>query len=139
MTAEQKKIVPRLVVLEQLRREREEEEDLPRCQICFDEPPNCMVRPCKHADFCAECASKCDRCPLCRVVITAVEPLVAAEAAQKATADLSMDEGVVSAVGSDAGAARPPVSEEPTPEGFDSDEFEDIDSTGDEDEELISA
>jgi hypothetical protein len=75
MTAEQKKIVPRLVVLEQLRREREEEEDCPRCQICFDEAPNCTVQPCKHSEFCTDCASKCDRCPLCRVVITAVEPL----------------------------------------------------------------
>eukprot|EP00038_Savillea_parva_P017468 m.20421 g.20421 ORF g.20421 m.20421 type:complete len:748 (-) comp3789_c0_seq1:1612-3855(-) len=76
MTAEQKRIVPRLVVLEQLRKEREEEDDCARCQICFDEPPNCVVEPCNHSDFCSECASKCDRCPLCRVVITAVSPLV---------------------------------------------------------------
>ena len=69
MTAEEKRIVPRLVVLEQLRQEQLEEDDSPRCQICFDRPPCVELRPCKHVEFCAECAEQCEKCPMCRAVI----------------------------------------------------------------------
>jgi hypothetical protein len=71
MTAEEKRIIPRLVVLEQLRKEQLEEDDSPRCQICFDRPPCVELLPCKHLEFCAECSVQCEKCPLCRTVIEA--------------------------------------------------------------------
>eukprot|EP00041_Stephanoeca_diplocostata_P021666 m.508311 g.508311 ORF g.508311 m.508311 type:complete len:178 (+) comp21881_c0_seq43:1783-2316(+) len=42
------RIVPRLVVLEELRREQLVEDTSPRCQICFDDSPNTRLQPCGH-------------------------------------------------------------------------------------------
>lgn len=69
MTAEEKRIIPRLVILEQLRQEQLEESDAPQCQICFDQPPCVEVLPCKHREFCADCAIQFEKCPLCRAPI----------------------------------------------------------------------
>lgn len=108
MTAEEKRIIPRLVVLEQLRKEQLEEDDSPRCQICFDRPPCVELLPCKHLEFCAECSVQCEKCPLCRTVIEArvrVDPVL-----QPAVED---DDDVADASADDAGIVE---SEQPTGE-----------------------
>eukprot|EP00039_Didymoeca_costata_P003743 m.69417 g.69417 ORF g.69417 m.69417 type:complete len:723 (+) comp12056_c0_seq1:192-2360(+) len=65
----EKMIVPRLIILEQLQRERQEEDHTERCQICFDSLPNVVLHPCKHQDFCRDCVARCQTCPLCRADI----------------------------------------------------------------------
>ena len=102
MTAEEKRIIPRLVVLEQLRKEQLDEDDSPRCQICFDRPPCVELRPCKHLEFCAECAVQCEKCPLCRSVIEArvrVDPVLwpAAAADTAAPNDAAPDDATAAA------------------------------------------
>eukprot|EP00041_Stephanoeca_diplocostata_P021659 m.507657 g.507657 ORF g.507657 m.507657 type:complete len:651 (+) comp21881_c0_seq11:231-2183(+) len=67
------RIVPRLVVLEELRREQLVEDTSPRCQICFDDSPNTRLQPCGHKEFCRGCVEKCSTCPLCRCVIAGYE------------------------------------------------------------------
>ncbi|XP_059485816.1 E3 ubiquitin-protein ligase MYLIP [Neocloeon triangulifer] len=45
------------------------------CCICMDKNIDTAFFPCRHAISCIECASRCDRCPLCRADITEVTPI----------------------------------------------------------------
>ena len=36
------------------------------CKICFDEPANCLLIPCKHLVLCEACAALSLTCPICR-------------------------------------------------------------------------
>ncbi|XP_013100579.2 E3 ubiquitin-protein ligase MYLIP [Stomoxys calcitrans] len=42
------------------------------CKICMDNAINSMFNPCGHIMACDQCASRCDKCPNCRVKITSV-------------------------------------------------------------------
>ncbi|XP_075165206.1 E3 ubiquitin-protein ligase defense repressor 1 [Haematobia irritans] len=42
------------------------------CKICMDNAINSMFNPCCHIMACDQCASRCDKCPNCRVKITNV-------------------------------------------------------------------
>eukprot|EP00051_Salpingoeca_urceolata_P013378 m.167872 g.167872 ORF g.167872 m.167872 type:complete len:699 (-) comp17777_c4_seq2:1061-3157(-) len=80
MTAEEKNIVPRLVKLAMLQdKHAAEDDDAPRCQICFDSPPTVVLLPCKHAEFCMDCSKQCVTCPLCRCVIDGRQPIEGVE------------------------------------------------------------
>lgn len=43
-----------------------ENDSLPYCVICQDEPITKALLPCRHACVCGTCFSKIDLCPLCR-------------------------------------------------------------------------
>jgi len=75
MTDEEKKIVPRLVVLEQLRQEHDVDSNVPTCVICYDHTPSVELLPCKHDEFCNQCSQTLDKCPLCRTPIEQRVPL----------------------------------------------------------------
>lgn len=42
------------------------------CKICMDRSINTMFNPCCHILACDACASRCDKCPNCRVKVTNV-------------------------------------------------------------------
>lgn len=44
--------------------------DAMTCKICMDHTINTAFLPCAHVLACADCAARCDRCPLCRADIT---------------------------------------------------------------------
>ena len=49
----------------------ESEMDDPKlCKICFIDPRNCVLFPCKHAQYCSSCCAKVSTCPTCRRPIT---------------------------------------------------------------------
>jgi hypothetical protein len=50
--------VPKVKVFE----DAEQEE----CMICYDGPKTSVFIPCGHFYTCQSCASKCQRCPICR-------------------------------------------------------------------------
>lgn len=39
------------------------------CRICFLEETNVVLLPCRHHTLCSPCAEKCNKCPICRVLI----------------------------------------------------------------------
>lgn len=41
------------------------DEDDHRCIICCNAEAGCMLSPCGHDSFCAQCVAKLDKCPLC--------------------------------------------------------------------------
>jgi hypothetical protein len=43
---------------------------IPICAICFENPPNVLLMPCKHFAICKACADKLTDCPICRDHIT---------------------------------------------------------------------
>ncbi|XP_050296540.1 E3 ubiquitin-protein ligase MYLIP [Anthonomus grandis grandis] len=45
------------------------------CKICMDNRLDSVFMPCAHVVACSECASKIDRCPLCRSEITQAQKL----------------------------------------------------------------
>mmetsp|Transcript_4870 Transcript_4870/g.14657 ORF Transcript_4870/g.14657 Transcript_4870/m.14657 type:complete len:371 (-) Transcript_4870:16-1128(-) len=148
MTEDQKKIVPRLLVLERLRKEREEEDNSLRCQICFSAAPDCILAPCRHAEFCTDCIAQCDWCPLCRGAIEDVQPLPATAEEEAAPGGaVAEGEGRHALADARGGILVPPpqhaaVAVAPLRafEGFgdtDDSEYEDCDDSDDED--LISA
>lgn len=44
--------------------------DAMSCGICMDNQVDTVFLPCAHVFACANCAAKCERCPLCRTNIT---------------------------------------------------------------------
>ncbi|XP_022973618.1 uncharacterized protein LOC111472200 [Cucurbita maxima] len=36
------------------------------CRVCFDEPIDMVLLPCRHHILCSSCSEKCNRCPICR-------------------------------------------------------------------------
>jgi hypothetical protein len=64
-----------LLVIAELREDAEKEEKRRpnMCCICFEQPPNAVLMPCRHGGSCMDCASKitgsAGRCPLCRTPI----------------------------------------------------------------------
>ena len=36
------------------------------CKVCFDEPANVLLIPCKHIVLCEACAALSQTCPICR-------------------------------------------------------------------------
>ena len=45
------------------------------CLVCYNNPCNLVILPCKHLIICAECFQQMDRCPLCRKEIEQVKKL----------------------------------------------------------------
>ncbi|KAL1500774.1 hypothetical protein ABEB36_006219 [Hypothenemus hampei] len=45
------------------------------CKICMDNRLDCVFLPCAHVVSCTTCASRIDRCPLCRGEITQIQKL----------------------------------------------------------------
>ncbi|CAN8238930.1 unnamed protein product [Cochlearia groenlandica] len=39
------------------------------CRVCFEEPINVVLLPCRHHVLCSTCCEKCKKCPICRVLI----------------------------------------------------------------------
>ena len=37
------------------------------CLVCYNNPRDLVILPCKHIIICAQCLIDMDRCPLCRV------------------------------------------------------------------------
>jgi hypothetical protein len=57
-------------------------EDEGLCQICCDEPANCVLIPCGHVFFCRDCKheyekSSAKKCPKCRLEYTGVFEIAA--------------------------------------------------------------
>ncbi|KAG2312858.1 hypothetical protein Bca4012_027428 [Brassica carinata] len=40
------------------------------CKVCFEDPVNIVLFPCRHHVLCSTCCKKCETCPICRVLIT---------------------------------------------------------------------
>jgi len=40
------------------------------CKICYDEPVQVLLLPCKHAAMCLMCTAKVNKCPLCTMPFT---------------------------------------------------------------------
>ena len=51
------------------------EDDGVQCQICYDAAPSVRLEPCGHEEFCTNCVTRCDSCPLCRAEIDDRVPL----------------------------------------------------------------
>ena len=56
-------------------------EDRPRtdtslCAICYESKPEAVFTACGHMCLCCACASKVDRCPLCRIKSNAIRVYV---------------------------------------------------------------
>ncbi|CAH2035287.1 unnamed protein product, partial [Iphiclides podalirius] len=66
LSAEQKKIIPRRLFLEQLRSSSIDEN---ACTLCYDDTACCVLEPCGHGGFCAVCTAQLKECPLCRADI----------------------------------------------------------------------
>ncbi|KAJ4909721.1 Transmembrane Fragile-X-F-associated protein [Raphanus sativus] len=39
------------------------------CKVCFQDPVNVVLFPCRHYVLCSTCCKKCTTCPMCRVLI----------------------------------------------------------------------
>ncbi|CAA7053555.1 unnamed protein product [Microthlaspi erraticum] len=39
------------------------------CRVCFEDPINVVLLPCRHHVLCSTCCEKCKKCPICRVLI----------------------------------------------------------------------
>ncbi|XP_010523403.1 PREDICTED: uncharacterized protein LOC104801757 isoform X2 [Tarenaya hassleriana] len=39
------------------------------CRVCFEDPINMVLLPCRHHVLCSTCCEKCKKCPICRVMI----------------------------------------------------------------------
>ncbi|RID74730.1 hypothetical protein BRARA_B01817 [Brassica rapa] len=39
------------------------------CKVCFENPVNVVLLPCKHYVLCSTCCKKCKTCPICRELI----------------------------------------------------------------------
>ncbi|XP_076888880.1 uncharacterized protein LOC143539449 [Bidens hawaiensis] len=39
------------------------------CRICYDKEINTVLLPCRHRILCSICGEKCQKCPICRVMI----------------------------------------------------------------------
>nr|VDD22346.1 unnamed protein product [Brassica oleracea] len=39
------------------------------CKVCFENPVNMVLLPCKHYVLCSTCCKKCKTCPICRELI----------------------------------------------------------------------
>uniref|UniRef100_A0A1J3EL51 RING finger protein B n=1 Tax=Noccaea caerulescens TaxID=107243 RepID=A0A1J3EL51_NOCCA len=42
------------------------------CRVCFEDPINVVLLPCRHHVLCRTCCEKCKKCPICRVLIEEV-------------------------------------------------------------------
>ena len=42
------------------------EDEEPECIICFSELKTIVFSPCGHYSVCQACATRCDKCPICR-------------------------------------------------------------------------
>lgn len=40
------------------------------CIICYSNPTNCLLLPCKHFMICSDCSNVVDKCPYCVSEIT---------------------------------------------------------------------
>lgn len=56
--------------LEAARRHSEEETELKRCCVCFEDERHILFLPCRHVSCCRTCARSLDKCPIDRVTIT---------------------------------------------------------------------
>lgn len=66
MDEEDKKVLPRHIRLEQLRRLSVREDS---CTLCFDQFASVQLTPCGHKGFCGTCAQQLAECPMCRAAI----------------------------------------------------------------------
>jgi hypothetical protein len=46
-----------------------------QCKICMDADIDTILTPCHHVVGCRTCISRCQRCPVCRQVITDIQPI----------------------------------------------------------------
>ncbi|XP_044734120.1 RING finger and SPRY domain-containing protein 1-like [Chrysoperla carnea] len=69
LKAEDKRVVPRHVFLEQLRRFSVNEDS---CTLCFDQKASVRLSPCNHRGFCTNCTNQLTECPMCRSPINFV-------------------------------------------------------------------
>eukprot|EP01147_Barroeca_monosierra_P007473 gene7473-549_t len=72
LTQQQRHIMPRLVVLNEIQEKLNEEEfsDEEVCTICYVRPIEVKLEPCGHQAFCLLCSLQVNLCPLCRIEIT---------------------------------------------------------------------
>lgn len=61
--------VPALATSSMARGEGGGETSMPVCIVCLGEEVQIAMLPCGHAQVCAGCGSRCDRCPTCRKLI----------------------------------------------------------------------
>tara|TARA_Y100000996_G_scaffold389001_1_gene349035 strand:- start:45 stop:449 length:405 start_codon:yes stop_codon:yes gene_type:complete len=47
------------------------------CVICKESNPNCVLTPCRHAQFCAPCIARsgAQKCPICRADVLRVQSI----------------------------------------------------------------
>ncbi len=73
LTNNQKTIQKKINTLEQeknkLQSMYEYEKEKYLCNICFTEPKDCILEPCRHFVACRRCCYKLDKCPVCRAPI----------------------------------------------------------------------
>lgn len=46
------------------------------CRVCFDCYINILLLPCRHYILCSACSEKCDKCPICRMIIEERLPIL---------------------------------------------------------------
>ncbi len=63
LTMEEKVILPRHIVLENLKKHTINENS---CTLCFDAEACMEVEPCAHNGFCFACSAQLESCPMCR-------------------------------------------------------------------------
>lgn len=39
------------------------------CNVCYENPKDCIIDPCKHFAGCRACCIQLDKCPICRTEI----------------------------------------------------------------------
>ncbi|XP_059477899.1 RING finger and SPRY domain-containing protein 1-like [Neocloeon triangulifer] len=66
LDAEDKKILPRHIRLEQLCKLSVRDDS---CTLCFDDFATVQLTPCGHRGFCKNCANQLSECPMCRATI----------------------------------------------------------------------
>lgn len=63
LTVEEKRVMPRHIFLEELRKHSVREDS---CTLCFDKKASVRLVPCDHKGFCTTCAEQLTECPMCR-------------------------------------------------------------------------
>ncbi|XP_065340282.1 RING finger and SPRY domain-containing protein 1-like isoform X2 [Cloeon dipterum] len=80
LDAEDKKILPRHIRLEQLRKLSVRDDS---CTLCFDDYASVQLTPCGHRGFCGNCAKQLAECPMCRATIKEKQPCESEREADK--------------------------------------------------------
>ena len=61
--------VPQRRQLPQAKSNSGDTSSLGTCRVCYDNLINTMLLPCGHVALCAQCAMRCNNCPICRSTI----------------------------------------------------------------------